>query len=412
MTHPRRQQPPGQPHRRAACGPAYAALVSTVVAGLVVLASLTPAYATAAPVPSSVAASVAALTPAALGSAPGDYTPVTGAKFNMPIGGPKQKLVLYRQVLRAIRSTPSGGTIRAAVFSFAEKNTSQALLAAAARGVKVQLVFAGDRQFPSVRRLARVLGTDTSRPSSVVLCDASCRGSRGQMHAKFFQFSRVGGARWVTMVGSNNITRFNSDEQWSDIYTVVNDRPYYRAFVRWFRQLQRDTPLPNPYVQERVGTNTITMTPFDPATQPDPVMEELAPVGCVAAAGPTSIMIAAHAWNGERGKTIARRVAGLVRDGCQVHVVLGIGTGAAVRAILEGPGTYLTSGTHPGVYTHEKLLIVHGQYGADPDALLVWTGSHNWSDRATHRDDLIVGIDDPVVGNQYIGAFQRMWRLG
>lgn len=357
---------------------------------------------------------------------PDSYAPRTGVKFNDPLGDEEQQRRLFIHIRRTVSSVPAGGVIRFAVFSFADKRVSRALLAAYERGVRVRLVFAGAHVYPPMERLRDTIGTDPEADSFVVICDNSCRGSRGEMHAKYFSFSRTtGGAKHVTMVGSSNLTQHNATEQWSDLYTVAGDRSYFRAYRHWFTQLKWDSPVEPTYVRKRVHGHRIDITPLSLEEEDDPIRTALSRIRCEVTQGdidpdsphpdeivPTRIRIATSAWNEERGQAIARDVATLLDRGCEAKVFFGTGTGPVVRDILRGAGAELTNGTHRGVHTHEKLMVVRGPYGDDPRTFRVLTGSHNWSNRALGRDDLILQLTDPHVGRQYWEGFGYMWRNG
>lgn len=359
-------------------------------------------------------------------TAPDAYAPKTGALFNDPLGGFEDRRRLFIHIRRSISSVPPGGAVRIAVMSFADARIADALVAAYERGVRVKLIFAGANVYPPMQRMMDVLGRDTSKRSFAITCEASCRGTKGQMHAKYFSFSRTtGGSQYITMVGSNNLTAHNSDEQWSDLYTVEGDQRYYRAYNRWFKQMKRDQPLEDPYVRKYVGRNQISITPIDLQVEDDPIRTALSRVRCEVTQGEldpdaedpdevvrTRIRIAAHAWNEERGKAIARDVAARIREGCIVQVFYGVGTGPAVRAILTQAGATITNGTHKGIYTHQKMMVIKGAYGHNLDTVRVWTGSHNWSDRAPGRDDLILYTKDPAIGAAYLKGFTYMWRNG
>ena len=353
------------------------------------------------------------------------YTPNTRAWFNDPLGDEYAKRRLFRHITRSVDSTPKDAVIRFAVFSFADKVVADALLRAHRRGVTVKLLFAGSNVYEPMKRMQRALGKNPSAESFAIFCDQSCRGDAGQMHAKFFSFSQVGRARWVTMVGSNNLTRHNSHDQWSDLYTQVGDEAYFKLFGRWFGQAKKDRPLAEPYVNREIGTQRVIITPVDLDKHPDPLVEALDSVTCLTRAGdidpeaadpeamePTNLLFAQHAWNGPRGKRLAKQVAGMLRQGCTARVFYGEGVGPAVRNILGSAGADLRSGTHRGVLTHQKLLIANGHVGLQPDAVRVWTGSQNWSTRSRVRDDLIVRIDDQRVAKQYVRGFFHMWTTG
>jgi hypothetical protein len=388
-----------------------------------VLAALAPNPAgAAAPVPAASAASTAS---AASAEPRPPYTPVTRVWFNDPLGKERAKRRIFEHLIRSIDATPPGAVIRFAVLSFADRPMADALLRAHRRGVEVKLVFAGDEVYKPMTRLQRALGKNPRRDSFVVLCESSCRGERGQMHAKFFSFSRVGGARAVTMVGSNNITRHNSHDQWSDLYVRVGDKRYYDTFGAWFAQAKHDRPMRDPYVNREIGSHRVMITPVDLARHRDPLDDALDSITCLTPAGvidpddprpdrpvPTNLLLAQHAWNGARGKRLARRVGQMVRSGCTARVFYGQGVGPAVRRILTDAGAVLRPGTHRGVRTHQKLLVANGHVGRRPDTIRVWTGSQNWTTRAAKRDDLVVRIDDQAIGRQYVRGFFRMWRRG
>jgi hypothetical protein len=82
--------------------------------------------------------------------------------------------------------------------------------------------------------------------------------------------------------------------------------------------------------------------------------------------GHTVVSISQHAWNGARGIYLAKKVASLEQTGCEVKVIYGVGIGAQVKSILAKAKVGLSRGTHPGIRTHEKTLLVDGWYGDNP----------------------------------------------
>lgn len=405
--------------RRSRRTPVRGLLVAGV-GGLLLASPLT------AVAPSVAAPPTSALSGILTGSAPAPaYTPRTGARFNNPLGDATAKRRLLQQIISTVDSAPARSSVRMAVYSFADPATADALLRAYRRGVKVKLVFSSTHVYAAMTRLQQAIGKNPHADSFVVFCDASCRGERGEMHAKYFAFNRAGSARWITMVGSVNVTRFNADEQWSDLYTVTDDKAYFLAYRPWFTQLKYDVPVADPYVTRISGQTDVDITPLDLGTTPDPVLAALDKVQCdvamsaidPAATHPdtmvhTKVLIAAHAWNGERGKRVAREVAGLNRSGCRVKVFYGVGMGGAVNAILRDGGVTRRNGTHRGVHTHEKMMIVDGGFDGVPSTVRAWTGSHNWSDRALARDDLFVQINDEAIAQHYGEQFMHMWEQG
>jgi hypothetical protein len=358
------------------------------------------------------------------------WTPSTGAVFNRPIGTSLEQRAVLAHVNRAIDATPRGATIRFAVFSFADKPTASRLIDAHKRGVKVQLIFNGHKAYKQERRLQRALGTNRNKRSFAYFCDRSCRGDRGQMHQKTFLFSRVGSAERVVMVGSNNMTRNNVINQWSDIYTVVDDPALYWTFDGMFEQLRADRPLARPFIDSSVNEYGPTFFPHPGSSQyDDPVYDALSSIECLGAAEGfgtetgndadadgvldrvTKVRIAQHAWNGMRGRYLVHKVADLHRSGCDVKVMLGVGAGRVVKHVLENQGVPTSYG-ETNKKTHQKLMFVSGSVAGDPASTVVWTGSHNWSDKALKRDDVLLRIESDEAVRQYDANFEDLWTNG
>ena len=358
----------------------------------------------------------------------GTWTPVTGATFNRPIGTVSEQRAIFRQLGRAINSTPPGATIRFAVFSFNWQQIASSLIRAYHRGVNVQLVFDAHAVYPQEKRLQKVLGTKPWKSSFVRLCSHSCRGvSGGNMHDKIFLFSHVGSADNVVMVGSDNLTGYNAERQWSDMYTVVGDAPLYWTYAGVFDQLKQDRPVSTPYIRADVDGYEAQFYPYPGTTEAtDPLTLMLSKVQCTAtnpdgspyidpttgAPLRTSLRISQHAWNGSRGKYLARQVATLQRSGCDVAVIYGVGMGLAVKSILQGAGVPMSGGTVKGVRTHQKTLLVSGMYDGDPQARIVFTGSHNWTNGALRRDETIFKITGQQAYDQYLANWNDIWNNG
>lgn len=356
-----------------------------------------------------------------------DYTPQTGAIFNRPVGPVEEQNAIFTHVNNTIDATPAGATIRFAVYSFSEKPTAAKLIEAHQRGVNVQLIFNDHTIYEAERRLQTALGANPKARSFAIFCDGTCRGGKGNMHQKVFLFSRAGGAENVVMVGSNNMTRNNAVNQWSDIYTVTDDPALYFTYAGVFEQMKEDREVAQTYIHARVNDYQpefyprVGTTPAD-----DPLLQALSSITCVGAAPGygvartvgsvptrvTRVQIAQHAWNGDRGRYLAQKVVELHEAGCLVRVVKGVGFGKVVKSVLERGGVPATEGTVKGVHTHQKVFTVNGVFEGDPASTIVWNGSHNWSDGALRRDDVVLRVDSAEAWSQYAANFQDMWRNG
>jgi phosphatidylserine/phosphatidylglycerophosphate/cardiolipin synthase-like enzyme len=119
-----------------------------------------------------------------------------------------------------------------------------------------------------------------------------------------------------------------------------------------------------------------------------------------------------HAWNGDRGRSLARQAVSLRRSGCWVAAILGVGAGRAVKTILRRGDVNVRYGSIRGVRTHQKLLIVNGRFDGDPSSHIVWTGSANWTDGSMRRDEVILRINREPAFDKYVGNWRRTWRRG
>ncbi len=110
------------------------------------------------------------------------WRPVSGATFNQPLGTRAQRNRIQALVNRTIDAAPRRSVIRAAVFSFSQKSTADALLRARARGVAVRMIFDDHTIYPQEARLRRLIGGNPSARSFVLYCSHACRGTTGDMH--------------------------------------------------------------------------------------------------------------------------------------------------------------------------------------------------------------------------------------
>jgi phosphatidylserine/phosphatidylglycerophosphate/cardiolipin synthase-like enzyme len=336
------------------------------------------------------------------------------ALFNDPFGTKRQQFALIRHINRAIDGAGRRSVVRVAAFSFAMPATAQALIRAHRRGAAVKLVV-DDRSatWGSVRNLRRQLGANIHRRSFVRVCHGSCRGGSGNQHAKFVTISGTRRAEHVVMVGSMNFTTFAAARQWQDLYSVA-DADLYAQYERVFRQMKRDRPQKGLSLPALAHGMRVEVEPRV-ATPPDPVAVRLAAVRCrgvdrrAGDRGHTLLRISMHAWNGERGVRLARKVAHLRRTGCDVRVVGGVGVGRRVATILRRAGVDYRAGDRDGRATHEKVMFVSGRYGASDNASFVWTGSHNFTDRSLRNDEVTLRVAGARQVAAYRANFDRIW---
>ena len=387
-------------------------LAAALASPALLLGGVFPGYGTlheGRPLPAGTAAAVARA----------DIAPETGGRvdFNDPTGSHREQFSLVRRIDAAIRSARPGSVVRLAAYSLGMPPTATALLDAHRRGVQVRVVVddhAGG--WPSVRRLRHALGEDPSADSYVAVCRMSCRGGRGNQHAKLLTVSSSDRGDGLVLVGSVNLTGYSAQRQWNDLYTVA-DPAVHDQLARFFDELALDRPQGRLRLPPTKDGFTTDVSPYPDVPQDrDPLRRRLQKVHCTGTAltagrdGRTVVRIMMHAWNGERGVMLARQVARLQRHGCDVKVLYGVGMGRQVAQILRRAGVPTRDSLQEGTRVHEKVMVLSGRYGRRTDANYVWTGSHNWSDRSLRNDELMLRVGGRDLVDDYLANFRRIWR--
>lgn len=348
------------------------------------------------------------------------YRPADGGLFNDPWGSETAKNRLLAKITRTVEATPRGETIRIAAYSNDRKDVTDALIAAHRRGVHVQVLLNDNWTSNQTKRLQRRLGSDVRRDSFLRICASSCRGKRGNLHSKFYLFTRAGEAQHVVMFGSVNLTGYGAKTQWNDLYTTTNRKVLHHFLRDVFDEMKQDRAKARPFISRSIGDFDLSVYPrYDTTAGDDPMMRELRKVRCRASAptgrnGRTVVRVNMYGWNGDRGVYLAQKVADLSRRGCDVRV-LQSSAGGRVVTILANNGVLIKSPDHDrnnngktDLYTHAKYLLVSGRY-AGKDGWHVWTGSQNWSDRSLHGDELTVHIPRRGAFADYQANFDHIW---
>ncbi|WP_199432720.1 phospholipase D-like domain-containing protein [Qaidamihabitans albus] len=346
-------------------------------------------------------------------------TPVTtGAVFNDPAAGDPTAIV--RRICDLVHQAPSGSRIRIAHFVIsgdAGMDFANELIDAHRRGVDVQLVLDGWQvDNPAVHALRDEIGTDETRRSWLHVCTglspegntAACIGNKGQ-HNKFYLFSRTGGRSDVVVQSSANFTDLNSSTYWNNATTFVGNTRLFQAYGSYFEDLAAERRTSDYYREVTTGMRGGAVTAyFFPRAEGDPIVENLAKVGC---AGGTTVRIGMSEWDTYR-IAIAERIAELAGEGCSVAVVHGK-LDAEVREVLSaGPDIELyeldDARALPG-RIHSKYLLVEGEFDGDRNARRVFTGSPNFNQTSLRRnDEAMIQTNIGKLYDQYRANFATM----
>ncbi|GAA1520936.1 phospholipase D-like domain-containing protein [Nocardioides humi] len=418
-------------------------LLAALVGGPVPAAPATPAAPTG---PADTPADTPALAPAPARIPEDPWLPRAGPVFNNPMGGVKKRTKVIRQVNKAIKHTPPGATIRIATYNIDRRDTARLLVKAHKRGVNVQIVVNDNLVGKVIRGLQAKLGRNRKAGSFLVICKAACRnGSRvGNLHMKVHSFSQAGAARSVVISSSSNIGYGAAAGQWNDSFTVYDDDALYDAWSTVFNQLKRDKAVKPRHLEYRSdvvgidfqrlfgqGRSQVLLHRAGKAGKDtnDPQLKRLRKVDCVAPAGTgdgkghTVVRVNMYAWYAGRGEALARELASMRREGCDIAVVGSVVSGPVVRILqkagipiriadwdwgqkLSTSGKEMVHGSR--CYSHLKYVTVNGTFRGIPGQV-VWTGSENWSPPGLSSDEVTFEIRDPVAVAAYDAQWQRMY---
>lgn len=364
----------------------------------------------------AVLATILATTAASLALAPtasAKFRPSPGITFNDPLGGPKAKHRINTRIIKTIRNTGKKRKIRVHSWNIRSPNFVDALIDAHKKGVSVRVIIwqgNANSDNPNVLfdRLSRQLSRHgnkrrpAARRSGTTRCFASCRGSGGLPHSKYFVFSKAGGVRHVVMYGGHNATRLAATHQWNEISTITGRKGVYRDFLKVFNESFRDQPLSSPWRRTKRGKMSPTFSPHQgPGVTGDPMLRDIRKIRCRRAGsaginGRTKVRIAMTSWHGGRGKTLARKIVRKQNRGCNVRIVYAV-MGNEVLRILRRAGRrpvplrQITQDFNgDGVYDrylHTKVMTVQGRWRKKNNQHIVWSGSSNWSPLVLASDE-------------------------
>lgn len=259
--------------------------------------------------------------------------------------------------------------------------------------------------------------------SYVTRCRASCRGRGGNMHTKFYAFSRTGGADDVVMVSSSNLNRAGGALGWNDMYTMVGVGRTFEFYKKIHLQMTDDQDINTRRAAEnRVaeGPYLSRFFPLDGARKAqDPTLQDLNKIRCRSAFGRTRINISMFFWAGSRGEYLATKLLNLASAGCRVSIIYGapsIKIAARLRAAAKARRINLydsrwdfNNDGYNEIRTHSKYVLVKGTFAGDRSARLVMTGSQNWVAGSLSRgDESTLNIAKASAYNDYLANWNKI----
>jgi len=389
----------------------------------------------------------------AKGKGDGRYHVPTGASFNNPRGSWTKRLKNERKIVAAIDNTRKGATIRFALYSFDRIPVAKRLIAARNRGVHVQLLLNDHQDTRAMKMLRARLGTNVEKKDFIYKCHSGCRadGRKRLLHTKFYTFTKTGGSKWALFFGSANLTMNAARHQWNDLFLMDGDKELFDQYVALFDDMKKDyenqqppfptfcgVPANGSSCDDAVDFGTTVTFPRLVGPGNDPIVQILDRVKCITTTPDgkkvrTKLAVNMHTIRGRRGDYLADAFRQKFAEGCNARFsfgLVGFHTKGHLGAKTPRGRLPLRSSAfdyHPDkevrnpdgkldltldYYSHQKYLVIQGNYAGDPNAHVVFTGSSNWAANGSVNDDIIVAIQGKKFARQYMTNFDFMWRPG
>ncbi len=259
-------------------------------------------------------------------------------------------------------AAPKGSKIMISIYSWADQPSADALLAADARGVTVQLIMWDGRTSSVMAEFAK-RSTTARRPARTSRCarvpasaPTSGRRAPGIHHSKVLTFSQVnlpGGqvAKNITSIGTGNFSNSNAERSFNVWRIIPNNPTMYNAASAYIAKMKADKDRRTKTVTKiAVGDTTMYLYPQKSYT-PDLQLDLLKATSCRGAK--KTIRVAQYVWTFAR-KPIANRLARLKRAGCDVKVIVNYDSDLLDARVL----TVLLRARIP-VYNAHKIGTIH-----------------------------------------------------
>ena len=295
-------------------------------------------------------------------------------------------------------AAPKGSKIMITIFSWADQPSADALRAADARGVTVQLIMWNGRTSSVMPEFAKELNDGKTPGSYFKVCKGAClgpkKGSRapGIHHSKVLTFSQVnlpGGqvAKNITSIGTGNFSISNAERSFNVWRIVPNNPTMYNAASAYIAKMRSDKDRRTSKVKKvALGDTTMYLYPQRSHT-PDLPLDLLKATSCRGTK--KTIRVAQYMWTSKR-KPIADRLAVLKRAGCDVKVILNYDSdllSTRVLRVLMGAGIPVYNAHKIGkIHTHAKDFYISALVGGVQQDLVI-SGSVNLTRGSLYAND-------------------------
>ncbi|MFC4542423.1 phosphatidylserine/phosphatidylglycerophosphate/cardiolipin synthase family protein [Halosolutus amylolyticus] len=329
--------------------------------------------------------------------------------YPSPLGRPDD--VHERTILDLLHRAVPGTAVHLSLYAFTRTNVARACLAAADRGVDVNVLV--DDHLAEADAVQRLRGRSNDRVS--ITADGGIGVSRN--HNKFLLVEELNNGEsnvvWQSSSNLTNTQRFLHNT--SVVFRGAGD--LYDVYREYWNELAAGDS--DPHYNRTAETDSATVY-FSPRSDFD---THLAALENVVPSRDATIRFMYSIWN-EKRPAIVDRIAELVDAGCTVEVILngeksdiGQRLRRAGADVLEYPTTTVgrvTPWQSPNV--HSKTMLVDADVDVDGETRrrrLVYTGSQNLSRNGLlANDETLLRIEDDDVYAQFVRDWKRVHEQG
>lgn len=374
----------------------------------------------------------AALTLAPLPSPAADATTATRAAAPLvltqgPLVNAPGQRTIKNAIDAAIQHTPKGATIQVAMWSFDDAATATLLQRAYRRGVHVQALVSAANCATVKEYLQPWTGSTVSGHTSYTRCiNESARGaSTGYdtpirnghrryttMHQKTITFSATGGYRYVSFIGSYNLTAEARDHQFNTAYRFVNDAWTYQQLGRIFAMNKWDRPMAGGTLVDAHHGNYRIVAPPQQRGSADRM---LGTIRKIPSGRGTTLRISTSGLSGARAVHLANAIAAKAKSGtCVTFVHTYTADATAMRVLRQYPGRIHIANTQPTTsdprFNHSKMMLWTWRDSSGRRQYRSWEGSEQMASLSLSNDEVTSVVPTRQAYATYTNFMKLMWK--
>lgn len=317
---------------------------------------------------------------------------------------------------QALKAMPTGATVRLSTYALSDRSVVDALIDAKGRGINVRFTSWTVATNSLIKKLRKVLGSDTTKASYLMLCRGSCysKGAdKSSQHAKTVTISSVFDAqgnrvRNIVFVTSANFSQHAVTDTWNHSQLIVGCAKIYTALASYMDGMKYDKTKRN---FKPVSSCGYTLYLFPSAHMSNPAYDALAHTKCQATkSSKTIVRIMMYVWTPAEMKAVTQ-LGRLQSEHCDVAVVVTSGESRTGKKIVDALKRYhirTFDSRYQGRYLHAKIVVIRGRVGKKlVDS--VWSGSANFSWSAIARNtDTQLRSNGASIVNKALTFFARV----